>query len=325
MKKFFIALCLFLVSILGFGQNPFAVSLNEAKDIFLTHLRISMNDTSTLGTHSMYIIDSISFHDLNTYSIEGQSSDFPTVLWYSWKDATVAYCYMIYSPMINENNDTIGWQNTGSFHTTFTVRGILIAADKRMKPVYIMPNMDFVYGMGSTLDIYDTYYSQYYSQHLWWCKSVYDAYYYKLNCLHRIAPDVAWENIPADKAVDWTEVWDVIKEPVYLDTLYIDTLYLEVHDTTYITVHDTVYLDSLGNVIGQWDLFKNIKVYPNPTSDFINVEGAENSMVTIYNELGQAILNRRIDSEFETLNMSGFVPGIYFIKFGNQIVKLIKE
>ncbi len=48
-------------------------------------------------------------------------------------------------------------------------------------------------------------------------------------------------------------------------------------------------------------------------------------MVTIYNELGQAILNRRIDSEFEMLNMSGFVPGIYFIKFGNQIVKLIKE
>ena len=305
MKKFFITLILCAVSIIGFGQNPYFVSQNEAESILLTYLRKSMNDTSTLGSLSMYIIDSLSFSECEPYSVGDTAT-----LFYSWKDVTVAYVYFDYGE---------GGAATGSHHTTCTIRGVFVAADKRMKPVYIIPQVPYV---GFPLSLYD----DFYSQQLWWCKSVYEAYYYKLNILGRIEEDSAWSDVEVFEAVVWDDVWNTIKEPVYFDTLYVDTLYIDIHDTTYITIHDTVYiyLDSLGNEVDGW-ICKSIEIYPNPTNDIITVEGAENVSMTIYNELGQAILNRRIDSEFETFNISDFKPGIYFVKFGNKIIKLIKE
>lgn len=72
------------------------------------------------------------------------------------------------------------------------------------------------------------------------------------------------------------------------------------------------------------------RVFPNPTSDYIVIEGLENDiqnssiLITdatgrvVYSEQNANISNRKM------LDVSHFVQGIYFVKIGNSTVKLIK-
>jgi hypothetical protein len=69
-----------------------------------------------------------------------------------------------------------------------------------------------------------------------------------------------------------------------------------------------------------------VKVYPNPTSDFIQISGLTTSKnYVIYNILGAKITQGNI-SENEMIDVKGFTSGMYFLKFdkGNTI-KFLKE
>ncbi|XMO84967.1 sialate O-acetylesterase [Algibacter sp. AS12] len=71
---------------------------------------------------------------------------------------------------------------------------------------------------------------------------------------------------------------------------------------------------------------KNIKLYPNPTSQFILISGIENEEnYIIYNTLGIEMI-KGIISDNEKIEIKNFPNGFYFLKFNNgNTLKFIKE
>ena len=72
--------------------------------------------------------------------------------------------------------------------------------------------------------------------------------------------------------------------------------------------------------------FNNVKLYPNPASDMITVNGLEDiTPYKIYNILGAEITKGNI-SENGSINVKPFALGVYFLKFENgKTYKFIKE
>lgn len=69
-----------------------------------------------------------------------------------------------------------------------------------------------------------------------------------------------------------------------------------------------------------------IKIYPNPSNDFIKISGLKKSnKYTIYNLLGNVISNGVISNN-EKVNIKNLSNGIYFLRFKNgNAIKFIKE
>ncbi|NRD23702.1 T9SS type A sorting domain-containing protein [Winogradskyella litoriviva] len=85
--------------------------------------------------------------------------------------------------------------------------------------------------------------------------------------------------------------------------------------------------------INEYDLENQIKVYPNPMSDIINIELTSlNTKVqyAVFNTLGQEIVKGELDSSIVSqINVSTYQSGVYFVKLstGTQTItkKLIKK
>jgi len=58
----------------------------------------------------------------------------------------------------------------------------------------------------------------------------------------------------------------------------------------------------------------NISIYPNPSTGIINISGAENSRVEILNSIGVVVFTNNNISSTETINISDFNNGTYFVK-----------
>ncbi|HCE56786.1 MAG TPA: hypothetical protein DER09_03055 [Prolixibacteraceae bacterium] len=78
----------------------------------------------------------------------------------------------------------------------------------------------------------------------------------------------------------------------------------------------------------------DIKIYPNPTADLLNIElGNEalpNASIKLINTLGACIFQNAIDNRKLTLNMTGYNAGIYYLQIemnNNKIInrKIIKS
>jgi len=68
-------------------------------------------------------------------------------------------------------------------------------------------------------------------------------------------------------------------------------------------------------------------IFPNPTYKFINIISNKNTPtnITIYNNLGQIIINQIYYYNNISIDLSNYNPGIYFIRINNQLRKFIKE
>jgi len=80
------------------------------------------------------------------------------------------------------------------------------------------------------------------------------------------------------------------------------------------------YEDSLSNDF--------IKIYPNPSTDFLNIDVREsflNSNYTIFNQIGKAIISGTIQSVNSRINISSLAKGFYILKVGNKATKFIKQ
>jgi hypothetical protein len=65
--------------------------------------------------------------------------------------------------------------------------------------------------------------------------------------------------------------------------------------------------------------------YPNPVTNFLTVENLKNKSVTVFNALGQKIIEKNNLSSIKTeLNFSDFPKGIYFLSFENDFTNSIK-
>ncbi|MGE0567559.1 MAG: LamG-like jellyroll fold domain-containing protein [Bacteroidia bacterium] len=79
----------------------------------------------------------------------------------------------------------------------------------------------------------------------------------------------------------------------------------------------------LAEVNGQ---LNNVLVYPNPFKDTFTIESSNiNSTVYVYNMLGALVQEVKMESNKVTINLHALNNGIYFVKIGTDIIKVIKE
>lgn len=73
-------------------------------------------------------------------------------------------------------------------------------------------------------------------------------------------------------------------------------------------------------------LFNDIKLFPNPSTDFIQIKGfSENERYSIYNMLGVEVM-KGICIENKMINIQELAKGMYFLKVNNnQNIKFFKE
>ncbi len=60
-----------------------------------------------------------------------------------------------------------------------------------------------------------------------------------------------------------------------------------------------------------------VNIYPNPTTDFVNVEikgqDAENFQIQLYDELGKVLVNKKY-TDIQQINLSQYAKATYFLK-----------
>ncbi|MPM98853.1 hypothetical protein SDC9_146043 [bioreactor metagenome] len=70
-----------------------------------------------------------------------------------------------------------------------------------------------------------------------------------------------------------------------------------------------------------------VMVYPVPAADFVTVKLSENfcsGNILLLDAAGRIVLEREAEPEF-TLNLSGLESGLYYIKAGNNVCRIIKN
>ena len=79
------------------------------------------------------------------------------------------------------------------------------------------------------------------------------------------------------------------------------------------------------NTIGTFvdDKSLNSLIYPNPANNYFKIKTDQESTLKIYNSLGRLIDNQEKTTQ-KTINCVSWPSGIYFVKIGQQIHKLIK-
>ena len=65
----------------------------------------------------------------------------------------------------------------------------------------------------------------------------------------------------------------------------------------------------------------NMRIYPNPSNNRIYVLGATQG-VSVFNMIGQEVFAKQ---EVKSVDISNWESGIYFVKSGNSVVKIIKQ
>lgn len=109
-----------------------------------------------------------------------------------------------------------------------------------------------------------------------------------------------------------------------IDTVQFLALYLPQNDQS------SFKLDNL--TIGTWavgeaDLStkdQELKVYPNPTRDRLTIEYAQNAeLIQLMNINGQVLLDQRISQSKEQIDLSSFAEGIYFLRIGEKVQRVV--
>ncbi|MFH2141083.1 MAG: T9SS type A sorting domain-containing protein [Bacteroidota bacterium] len=107
------------------------------------------------------------------------------------------------------------------------------------------------------------------------------------------------------RQVEWATIWSFADAPgdwVYLSNYGLDqTPMIDLNFEIPVTVGDVK-----NNEI--------IKIYPNPTTGILNVYGAINSTINIYNVMGQIVYSVENASFNQTIDMSDFSEGNYIVK-----------
>ena len=71
---------------------------------------------------------------------------------------------------------------------------------------------------------------------------------------------------------------------------------------------------------------QNVSVYPNPANDVLNIELGDNqSDVVIYNSLGQVVRRYENVSGDMQINVEDLNAGMYFVKVGDNVEKVVKR
>lgn len=94
----------------------------------------------------------------------------------------------------------------------------------------------------------------------------------------------------------------------------------------FITTEDNIVYSFRESTLHTTDLSKSlIRVYPNPTSDYLKIENAKiNSEYQILSLDGKLVQAGKINANSQ-LNVSNLAKGIYVLKVNNQVLKFLKK
>ena len=79
------------------------------------------------------------------------------------------------------------------------------------------------------------------------------------------------------------------------------------------------------------DIQENIKIFPNPTTGLVTINNSENSVLKIFNVLGDLIDQVNLTNNVDYIDLSEFSDGIYYFEiykdkliFTKKIIKNTK-
>jgi hypothetical protein len=68
-----------------------------------------------------------------------------------------------------------------------------------------------------------------------------------------------------------------------------------------------------------------ISIYPNPANDVLIIGGIKDKQITITNILGKIVFTKNNCNALESIDLSAFAKGVYFLRVGNETTKFIKQ
>ena len=78
-----------------------------------------------------------------------------------------------------------------------------------------------------------------------------------------------------------------------------------------------------------FDVKNTVTIYPNPTKDIINVQGATDAIIRVYDINGKVVSEQYNSSEISTMDISTFAKGLYYAKIHGEktstVIKIIKQ
>ena len=116
----------------------------------------------------------------------------------------------------------------------------------------------------------------------------------------------------------------VLIDAVHFVNMPTDLSYARVPNGNGVFVHQEATYNAPNSIISSLfdiDSYSNIFVYPNPVKERLHITG-ENDLLEVYNLLGNKLYSFR---ESSSINVSSWKSGIYFLKSGNDIIKIIKQ
>ncbi|HQZ78194.1 MAG TPA: T9SS type A sorting domain-containing protein, partial [Bacteroidia bacterium] len=80
---------------------------------------------------------------------------------------------------------------------------------------------------------------------------------------------------------------------------------------------------------GSFDISENpyaINIYPNPTTDFINVKwntGVKVARIKIFNISGKEVMNQIVTEKYFQIDIRSFEKGIYFLSVNDSVFRKV--
>ena len=95
-----------------------------------------------------------------------------------------------------------------------------------------------------------------------------------------------------------------------MSTLYVVKAYAVVNGQTFYGAETTFRTWTEGVN----DLESSLKLYPNPTSDVLNIQGEGMVSVEVYNTVGQRVMTQEVNGNATQINTEGLNNGMYFLR-----------
>lgn len=127
-------------------------------------------------------------------------------------------------------------------------------------------------------------------------------------------------------------LWEPINSNPISELAYMDNDLTNINEDQYVYGVEAIYSDgeaefSFSNffeIITGVDDYSDenisLYVYPNPSSDYIYIQGIAGKEVNIYNQIGQHIGSLKIEDMLHKLDVSNYQPGVYIINISDSML-----
>jgi hypothetical protein len=222
------------------------------------------------------------------------------------------------------NNSTLKWNIKNQSNTTVLSSSDVSAVDEitvKKQKFCLLPGC-YNFELSGNFNLCSSNYNAYVSGTTYWTGDIvsYNGKVYKAKWWTQALPtNSSWENIGTCN-----------QGPYFAEMKNIDESAM-IYNTTSPQFASTVTQSFCVNNITSTENFiaTRIALYPNPASNVVFIEGTENNtLLTVCDINGKQIFATNINSEKQTLDVSSWMEGIYFVTFSNaneiQTIKLVK-